>query len=278
MEQATHSWRKEELVEHLQEASIGEGDAVILHSSLKSVGPVEGGPSTIVEAILTVVGSPGHLLVPTFTYCLPIWKIAPFDVRNTPSRVGAITEAVRLHPEALRSFHPTHSVAVIGPEKERIIRNHLHATPVGRDCPFDRIRTYGAKILMLGTHQDTNTSLHLCEVLAELPYVRVAFSEGQDFELAWFLNENGEVEYTPIYEVPGCSRGFRVVEEPLRRLGVLRDVMIGHAPSQLLFLNELVAAMTELLQRDPLMLLCNNDSCTICSRRRAYMKKVGTSA
>ncbi len=277
MEQGTRPWDKEQLVEHLRRASIGGGDAVILHSSLKSVGAVEGGPSTIVEAILAAIGPTGHLLVPTFTYCLPIWNVPPFEVDNTPSRVGAITEAVRHHPAAVRSFHPTHSVAVIGPEKEKTIRNHLHATPVGRDCPFDRMRAYNAKILMLGTHQDTNTSLHLCEVLSDLPYIRVAFSEGQDFELAWFINENGEIEYTPIYEVPGCSRGFRVVEEPLRRLGVLRDVMIGNAPSQLLYLNELIAAMSEFLQRDPVMLLCTNESCTICTRRRAYMKKQGAS-
>ncbi len=278
MSQMERAWTRTQLSEQFHKAGLAPGDAVILHSSLKSLGVVEGGAEAVVDALLEVIGPRGHLLVPTFTYCLPMWNIPPFDVRTTKSRVGAITETVRLRPDALRSFHPTHSVAVVGPEKETVTRNHLHATPLGVDCPFDRMRKYGAKILMLGTTQDTNSSLHLCEVLAKLPYVEVAFSEGQDFELAWFINEEGQVEYTPIYEVPGCSRGFRVVEEPLRRAGVLRDVMIGNAPSQLLLLEELIEAMKSLLATDPTLLLCHNEQCTICSKRRAYMKKVMGSA
>lgn len=267
-------WIKEELVDHLRAVGIGLGDSVVLHSSLKSIGSVEGGAEAVVDALLSVIGPTGHLLVPTFTYCLPMWNIPPFDLATSKSRVGAITEAVRLRPDAVRSFHPTHSVAVIGPAREEITRNHLHATPLGIDSPFDRMRRFKAKILMLGTYQDTNSSLHLCEVLAKLPYVNVAFSEGQDFEVAWFINEHKEVEYTPIREVPGCSRGFRVVEEPLRSKGVLHDVVIGHARSQLLDLNDLIAAMMELLEKDPVMLLCNTENCGICPKRRAYMKKL----
>jgi aminoglycoside 3-N-acetyltransferase len=274
MNQPAKPWTREDLEQHFRDAGLQEDDALILHSSLKSIGFVEGGAKTVVDALLDVIGPRGHLLVPTFTYSMPIWKLPPFDVHHSTSRVGAITEAVRHRPDAVRSFHPTHSVAVIGPDREAIVRNHLHATPLGRDCPFDRMRRYRAKILMLGTRQDTNSSLHLCEVLADLPYLTVAFSEGQDFEFAWFLNENGQVEFTPIYEVPGCSRGFRVVEEPLRRARVLRDVMIGHAPSQLLDLESLVEATRELLARHPTMLLCRDDSCPICVKRRRFMNKL----
>ncbi len=185
-----------------------KGDAVILHSSFKSLGTVDGGPNTVIDALLDAVGSHGHLLVPTFTYSLPMWHVEPFDPKTSKARVGVIPEVLRQRPDAHRSFHPTHSVAVIGPHAEDIIRNHLHATPLGADCPFDRMRKFDAKILMLGTFQDTNSSLHLCEVLAGLPYVRVAFTEGQDFEIAWFINEDGQVEYTQFFEVPGCSRGF----------------------------------------------------------------------
>jgi aminoglycoside 3-N-acetyltransferase len=273
MEERQNMWTRSQISDHLHAAGIASGDAIILHSSLKSVGPIEGGGEALVEAILNVIGPDGHLMVPTFTYCLPIWNMPPFDIENTKSRVGALTEVVRQHPSARRSFHPTHSVAVIGPQREAITRNHLHATPIGVDSPFDRMRKFRAKILMLGTTQDTNSSLHLCEVLAKLPYIHVAFSDGQDFELAWFLNENKEIEYAPIYEVPGCSRNFRVVEEPLRRAGVLRDVVVGYAPCQLLDLEALIGAMMDLLAQDPVLLLCRNENCVICSKRLAFMKK-----
>jgi aminoglycoside 3-N-acetyltransferase len=264
---------RQQLADAFAEIGIQQGDAVILHSSFKSLGTVDGGPNTVIDALLDAVGPHGHLLVPTFTYSLPMWHVEPFDPKTSKARVGVIPDVLRQRTDAHRSFHPTHSVAVIGPHAEDIIRNHLHATPLGADCPFDRMRKFDAKILMLGTFQDTNSSLHLCEVLAGLPYVRVAFTEGQDFEIAWFINEDGQVEYTQIFEVPGCSRGFRVVEEPLRQVGVLRDVRVGPSVSQLLRLNDLVNAMKELLHADPTMLLCTHNDCGICPKRRRFMAK-----
>jgi aminoglycoside 3-N-acetyltransferase len=263
---------RDQLAAEFSRAGIRSGEDLIVHSSLKSLGEVEGGADTVVAALLDVLGPAGHLLVPTFTYSLTMWSREPFDRLASKSRVGAITEAVRLHPRAIRSFHPTHSVAVIGPDAEAIVRNHLHATPIGEGSPFARMCERGARILMLGTYQDTNSTLHYCEVAARLPYIHVTFSDGQDFEVAWFLNELGQIEYTQIFEIPGCSRGFRVVEEPLRRRGVLRDVKIGPAPSQLLECKALVETMRELLAEQPGMLLCETDSCVICPKRRAYLK------
>jgi aminoglycoside N3'-acetyltransferase len=125
-----------------------------------------------------------------------------------------------------------------------------------------------AKILMLGTFQDTNSSLHYCEVAVELPYIHVPFSDDQDFEMAWFFNEHGQVEYTQITEVPGCSRGFRKIEQPLRECGVLTDVRVGAAACQLLDLRALVQAAREILNEDPCFLLCETANCAICPKRR----------
>jgi aminoglycoside 3-N-acetyltransferase len=263
---------RDQLATEFRRAGIEPGEHLIVHSSLKSLGQVDGGAPTVVEALLDVLGPRGHLLMPTFTYSLTMWSREPFDRIASKSRVGAVTEALRLHPRAVRSFHPTHSVAVVGPEAEEIVRNHLHATPIGEGSPFARMSERGGRILMLGTRQDTNSTLHYCEVAAGLPYVRIPFTDGQDYEVAWFLNELGQIEYTQIFEVPGCSRGFRVVEEPLRRRGVLRDVNIGPAASQLLECQALVQAMRDLLAEQPGMLLCQTESCLICPKRRTFME------
>lgn len=257
-----------ELARHFAAAGIKAGDNLILHSSFKSLGKVAGGPSTVVDSLLEVLGSQGNLMTPTFTYCFPMWNVEPFDLVRSKSRTGAISEAVRLRPEARRSFHPSHSVAVIGPDAEEIVSDHLDSTPLGAGSPFEKMHKSDAKILMLGTFQDTNSSLHYCEAMAGLPYTSIPFSNRQDFETAWFLNGSGRVEYLRITEVPGCSRGFRVVEPLLRQRGVLRDVQIGAAASQLLDLRELVDAMLELLRDDPGMLLCHTATCTICPKRR----------
>lgn len=261
-----------ELAQDFRRVGISNGDALIVHSSFRSLGHLDGGPNAVIDALLSAVGPSGHLLLPAFTFSLPAWNMEPFDVGRSKSRVGAITEVARTRPDFIRSFHPTHSVLVHGPDAAEIARNHLHSTPLGLESPFGRMERLNAKILMLGTYQDTNSSLHYCEVVAGLPYVQVAFSENSSTEIAWFINAEGAVEYTEIREVPGCSRGFRAIEQPLRESGVLLDVQVGRASSQLLSLPALVAAAKQILAADPTLLLCHNDGCLICTKRRRFMK------
>lgn len=267
-------WTTADLSEHLAAAGIAAGDNVILHSSLKSVGRTADGPATVINALLTTIGPTGNLMAPTFTYSLPAWKGEPFHPEESRARTGAIPEYMRQRPDALRSFHPTHSVAVIGPDAHALTDGHLHATPLGRRSPFGRMLERGAKILMLGTRQDTNSSLHLCEVLAALPYIHVCFTDDVDFESAWYRTDDSEIRFTRIYEVPGCSRGFRAIEPELIKRKILETVYVGDSTSQLLNLENLVAAASEILKENPTLLLCRVPNCGVCPKRRSFMENL----
>lgn len=265
------------LADDFRNAGICDSDSIILHSSLRSVGRTDHGAESVVEALLETIGTDGHLLVPTFTYSLPVWNSEPFNLHKSKSRVGLITEYVRNRPGARRSFHPTHSVAVIGPEAETLIAGHIHCSPLGNSSPFDRMAERGAKILMLGTFQDTNSSLHLCEVKSGLPYIEVPFSRGQNYELGWFINEKEQVEYVQIFEVPGCSRGFRSIEPLLVANEAIKPVKIGSADCQLLEMPKLVKVAAEILRDDPTLLLCQIPNCAICPKRREFMTRLASS-
>lgn len=267
-------WKADQLAEHLDAAGIEQGDRLILHSSLRSVGRTEGGPATVINAILATLGPTGTLMAPTFTYSLPAWKHDPFHHQYSQARTGAIPEYMRNRADAIRSFHPTHSVTVIGAEAKHVADGHLAATPLGKESPFGKMAERNAKILMLGTRQDTNSSLHLCEVLADLPYIHVCFTDDVDFESAWYQNNDGEVVFTRIYEVPGCSRGFRAIEPFLEQRKVLRRVYIGDSTSQLLNLPDLIDASREILAENPTLLLCNVPNCGICPKRRQFMLNI----
>src|SRR5688500_10428768 len=97
------------ITEDLHRLGLAVGDALVVHSSLRSIGPVEGGAEAVVAALLDVVGERGLLVAPTFTY-----RGERFDPLTEPGLTGRIAEAVRSWPGALRSWHPTHSVAAIG--------------------------------------------------------------------------------------------------------------------------------------------------------------------
>jgi aminoglycoside 3-N-acetyltransferase len=146
------------------------GDAIMVHSSFKSLGPVLGGIETVVQGLLRAVGPSGTLLMPALTYRLRPPEI--FDPGATPVIVGAIPEYFRTRPGTRRSIHPTHSVCAVGREAHDYLDDHgLDTTPCGSHSPFQKITQRGAKIVMLGCGLKPNTTMHALEELAGVPYV-----------------------------------------------------------------------------------------------------------
>lgn len=264
---------RERLVHDLRALFPGAIELLALHSSLSSLGQVHGGATTVVDALLRVLGPSGTLLVPAFTYSFSsIGKWPPFDYEKTPSLVGSITEAVRLHPQAVRSFHPTHSVAVIGPRALHLTRGHLASTPLGAGSPFHRLAAWGGEVMLMGCDHRSNSLLHVAEALAGVPYGKVPFSEGQDFETAVVYRGGRPVVELKLYEVPGCSRGFHKAEPVLREAGVIREGQVGQAQVQVFSAKALLDVMVARLKKDPALLLCDVEDCSICPRRRQALR------
>ena len=158
--------------EDLSSLGLTRGDSVLIHSSFKSLGKVDGGIQTLIDGILSVIGDSGTLIAPTLTYRDVSVSNPVFDYVNTPSCVGAVSEFVRLHPDAIRSIHPTHSCAVIGGKREWYISGHENdRTPIGENSPFYKLSVDGGKILMLGCGTGPNTSAHGIEEKACVSYV-----------------------------------------------------------------------------------------------------------
>jgi len=260
----------------LRQLGIDTGDLIALHSSLKSIGYVEGGAETVVEAFLDVLKPDGTLMVPifsfTFTSCDPT---ALHEPTKTPSRVGAITEAFRLHPQCHRSLHPTHSVGAIGSLAEELTRDHLASTPIGIGSPFDRFRERDGTVLMLGCDLTSCSILHLYEVLAGLSYIHIAYREGWNHELAMIGRDGKKVVGLQLYETPGCSHGFGSAEPILEKAGVLRRGKIGNARCMLFSSQAAADVLIPELQERPDLLLCNREECQICPRRRRRVKVEG---
>jgi hypothetical protein len=95
-----------------------------------------------------------------------------------------------------------------------------------------------------------------------------------DYELAWLMNAENQIEFHPIREIPGCSRGFTKIEPALKSAGVLHRAIIGNAECQLLNLKELAEASRKILEENPMLLLCDIPNCAICPRRRRFMQNL----
>jgi len=137
---------KELLIEALRTIGLRPGDAVQVHSSLSALGYVAGGAETVVDALLEAVGPAGTVMMPTFNH----GSCDIFDPWHSPSINGAITEALRLRPEAKRSRHPTHPYAAIGRLAEWLTQGSALGLTFGPDCPLGRLAQVDGKILLLG--------------------------------------------------------------------------------------------------------------------------------
>ena len=160
---------KAELIEQLEAIGVKEGMNLLVHSSLKRVGPVDGGAETIIDAIRDVLGPEGTLLMPTISGNVdPTQTI--FHVVHTPSSVGALTNVFRRLPGAIRSLHPVHSVAAMGPQARYFTEGHLRAnTPWSPDSPYGKLMRNNGFILFLGTGFSANTCIHAIEIEARVP-------------------------------------------------------------------------------------------------------------
>ncbi|MGQ9454386.1 MAG: AAC(3) family N-acetyltransferase [Armatimonadota bacterium] len=249
---------REEIAKGLQTLGLCPGDAVVVHSSLSSFGRVEGGANTVVDAILDVLGPEGTLVVPTFNY-----EPGVFDPDSTPSVVGAITEVVRRRPNALRSKHPTHSVAAIGPLAQVIVEDHEKVHAFGRGSALFKLLQANGKILQLGTDMTTCSMVHVAEEIAEVGYL-----DRQRWVTVRLAN--GKTARRMIRR-PGCSQGFGILEDILRERGQLNETIIGNCKSRLFKARDLVQAALDMLRSDPESLLCKRPDCGTCAEARAMI-------
>jgi aminoglycoside N3'-acetyltransferase len=259
---------KEGIKQDLLKLGLAEGDGVFVHSSMKSMGQVKGGPESVIDAFLGVLGPSGLLAVPTFTFA----NFQPFfDPETTPSEMGLITETLRRRDDSIRSLHPRHSVCSIGQRSAELTQGHLDAGSFGIGSPLDRLCGIGGHILLLGVGHNVNSIIHLAEVHAEVPYLYAW--ETPDFPHTARVKYDGREKEVSLSPSPGCSEGFEKIEPALRHRGIIRDGLIGQARCQLMKAEAIVEVAVELLKRDPTALLCDQGGCYSCQEKRKYISQ-----
>lgn len=163
---------KSEICNGLARLGILQGDTLLVHSSLKSLSSERIDASLVLEAFLGFLSKQGTLLMPSLSY-MTVTRSAPlFSLNETPSCVGALTEAFRTFQGTVRSLHPTHSVCANGKHACDMTENHFKdTTPVGPNSPFSLLPDYHGKILFLGCGITPNTSMHGVEEIVTTPYL-----------------------------------------------------------------------------------------------------------
>jgi aminoglycoside 3-N-acetyltransferase len=263
---------KDRIKKDLQRLGLKKEDWVFMHSSLKSLGYVKGGANTVIDAVMEVIGESGLFMVPTFTFT----NFVPFfDPEKTPSQMGLITETLRQREESVRSWHPRHSVGVLGEKAKEVVSGHPQAGSVGKGSPIEKLAKQGGYILLLGVGHTSNTTIHTAEVYAGLPYLYTV-KDSPDFPEHGLVKipHNGKKIKVNLAPYPTCSEGFWKLELLLRDRGQIRYGKVGQAHCQLMKCQDVVDAASSLLRQDPLALLCDESACYSCNEKRKAIRSL----
>jgi aminoglycoside 3-N-acetyltransferase len=239
---------------------------VLVHASLEGLGPVAGGPDTIIGSLLATCES---VLMPTFTpECALTPPVGPpdnaidygtdpgknleaeFYVPDLPT-AEPVAERLRQHANARRSVHPLLSFA--GIKADEALEGQTIDEPLG---PIGWLAEFDGDVLLLGTDQRANVSLHYGERAA-----------GRRQFTRWALTPEAVVVCP---DCPGCSEGFGAIASRLD--GIVRRQRLGRATAELIPLRDLINITVGWVRQDPRALLCDRPECVYCRAVRASVR------
>ena len=216
----------DELVSEFKRIGLTTGDVLLVHSSFKSFGGVEGGPQTVVDALITVLGNEGTLIVPRFNFDFSTYG-TPWDIRSTPSQMGIISEFVRKDPRSKKVFHPIYPFCIIGKHADELVK-HRYKGGYSKDSIFHQLRVLDAKIIQIDKVYKGTTIIHHVEEM-----LKVDYKYYKDFT-GYVIDENGK-KYKDTFNlyVRDIEKGYVTDVIPIGKIleqeGVMKIDKIGDA-------------------------------------------------
>lgn len=157
---------KSDLIHSFRALGLYRGMGLAVHSSLKSIGRVEGGPLAVIEALMEILTPDGTLVFPTFNHGVPFEPGGPgyFDPRQTPTINGLIPDTFWRLPGVSRSLDPTHPFAAWGRHSQRYTAYHHRTLTMGPESPLGLLLKDDGWCLLIGTGYHANTFHHVVEM------------------------------------------------------------------------------------------------------------------
>ncbi|HEX5439223.1 MAG TPA: AAC(3)-IV family aminoglycoside N-acetyltransferase [Gemmatimonadaceae bacterium] len=241
-----HELTRADITAHLLSLGVSPAGVLLVHTSYRAVRPVEGGTRGLIDALLTALGPQGTLVMPSWTGD----DDAPFDPAMTPaaSGLGVVADTFRQLPGVLRSNHP-HAFAASGPRAAHVTGDPLPRPPLPPhipQSPVGRVHELDGQVLLLGVGHDADTTMHLAEVSAGVPYrIRKYVT----------VLEHGRAVRVDYDENDHCCARFALMDDWLREAGIQREGTVGHAHARLARSRDIVQAALPHLERDPFVFL-----------------------
>lgn len=155
------------IFEKLKNGGLNKNDVVMLHSN---IGPLfkflkkqkyNFEVKDIAECIMEYFSSNGTLIIPTFNF--EFCKGKSFSLKDTPSKMGVLSEEFRIISQKNRTWHPVYSFSIFGKIPKRQIENRNYSA-FGEDSVFQWLFERNGKIAVLDLpDQNSMTFYHYVE-------------------------------------------------------------------------------------------------------------------
>jgi aminoglycoside 3-N-acetyltransferase len=237
-----------QLLDRLEESGAHRDALLMVHSSLDGImttGEGEGATRrggalgmALLDQLRARLGPGGTLVLPTH----PLYRDDPgfmhdkrhlsltYDPRRTPCKVGLLGELFRRSPGVSRSLHPLSSLASMGPETERLLRNNLNSErplPHGVHSGYFRFCQRGGTVVSINTPLIHAISIaHTAEEVRDEAWPVPGFFYERRFRVR---TEAGEEECVVRERHPRWVRNISLgqLRRDLLREGILREGLVG---------------------------------------------------
>jgi len=256
-----------DFVKSLKDAGIKEGDTVFVHSRVSAFGKLLTFDRSflmqaLIDSIKECVGNEGTIIMPTFSYSFD--KNEPFDVNNTQSTVGALTEFFRKQRGVIRTAHPNHSVAVWGTNKRDL--SETGKDTFDENSIFGKIHKLNGKIVFLGAPFQSCTFIHYIEQMHKVPYRRMRNFKGKI--ITGGKEHEEEIIFYEKYNVFFSS--FSRLEKRLLEKGLMKNVELGIGNIMMIECKDLFDEGYKLLDKDIYYFLKNDPIIFALFNRMSY--------
>ena len=234
-ENANKIYKKSDITAALTAMGAPRG-VVVVHSSLRSVGRVEGGGEGLLDALIEYFTAEGGVLaIPTHTWHR-LGEDITLDMKDGKTALGVLSDLAALDSRGVRSENPTHSVALFGDRKKiaELIRDEARlSTPTAENGFWGRLYTEGGQVLLIGVGLEKNTYFHAVEEILNIPN-----RMGEKPLPVAVRHKDGSVTRSSLrlYDADfsdDVSHRFPKFEEALRYHRAISDGYIGNAYSRI---------------------------------------------
>ena len=242
-------------VKALRDAGINKGDIAFVHSRVSAFGKLLAFDKnflmqSLTDSIKDAVGKDGMIIMPTFSYSFD--KNEAFDLNNTQSTVGALTEFFRKQDDVVRTSHPNHSVAIWGSNKYDL--SNTGKGTFDENSIFGKLHKLNGKIIFFGAPFRSCTFIHYIEQMHKVPYRYMKKFRGKVI-----INGNEhdeEISFYNKYSVFFSS--FSGLEKHLLEKGIIKNVKVGAGNIMVVECKDLFKEGYKLLDKDIFFFLKNN--------------------